>query len=214
MKNILCYGDSNTWGYTPGTAKRFERDVRWTGVMQNALGPDYHVIEEGLNGRTSCYDDVRNFWRNGREQLPACLISHKPLNLIILSLGTNDLKFTDAFGASKGVESLLSLTQMVQNKPESSRVFPDGVKALVVSPILVGAGIANDLNTTMRNGHEESLKFRACFERMVNLHRSYAFFFDAAEVADPSEKDFMHMEADSHRRLGLALADKVREILG
>lgn len=211
MKNILCYGDSNTWGYVPDTGARYPQDVRWTGVMQRALGADYRVIEEGLNGRTTAYEDMRDLWRNGRDYLPACLISHKPLDLLILSLGTNDLKFTDAFGAAKGCESLIMLADMVQNKKESSPVFPDGLNVLIVSPILLGPGIQENPNATLRHAYEASRLFCLEFERVAQLKQVH--FLDAAAFAQPSIVDHVHMAPDSHLRLGTALAAKVRDIL-
>lgn len=210
-KRILCFGDSNTWGYTPLTAVRYDEHTRWTGVLQDELGDGYAVVEDGMNARTSAYDDMRDLWRRGRDALPISLIAQKPLDLLVISLGTNDLKFTDALGAAKGVESLISLADMVQNKKESSLVFPNGLKVLVVSPIRVGIGIKNNPDTTVRNGYEESLKFSAVFERMCRAKG--VEFLDAALYAQPSEKDNIHMEPESHRALGLAIAAKVREML-
>ena len=92
MKVILCFGDSNTWGYDPATKSRFPRDVRWTGVLRNALGEEYLVIEEGLNGRTTVWNDPIEGYKNGREYLIPCLETHKPIDLVVIMLGTNDLK--------------------------------------------------------------------------------------------------------------------------
>lgn len=57
MRHILCYGDSNTWGYTPGTGERHAPDVRWTGVLRRLLGEGWEVLEEGMNGRTTVFDN-------------------------------------------------------------------------------------------------------------------------------------------------------------
>ncbi len=92
MKTILCYGDSNTHGFNPATQGRFSLSERWTGVLMRELGSDYHVIEEGLGGRTTVWDDPIMESRNGRDYLLPCLWSHKPLDLVIIMLGTNDLK--------------------------------------------------------------------------------------------------------------------------
>jgi lysophospholipase L1-like esterase len=92
MKTILCYGDSNTWGFNPVTQDRYPMTERWTGVLAQALGAGYHVIEEGLNGRTTLWDDPIEEWRNGKTYLLPCLWSHKPIDLVTLMLGTNDLK--------------------------------------------------------------------------------------------------------------------------
>ena len=106
MKTILCFGDSNTWGYDPAATAtapfpiRHPHDVRWTGILSAELGADWRVIEEGQNGRTTVHDDPLNVARNGKDYLPACLESHKPIDLVVMMLGTNDLKNT--FGVSAG----------------------------------------------------------------------------------------------------------------
>ncbi len=92
MKTVLCYGDSNTWGYDPATQTRYPRDVRWPGVLRKELGDDYLVIEEGLNGRTTVWDDPIELDKNGATYLRPCIQTHKPLDLVIIMLGTNDLK--------------------------------------------------------------------------------------------------------------------------
>jgi lysophospholipase L1-like esterase len=92
MSVIVAYGDSNTWGYDPATGTRIPPGLRWTGVMQSELGSSFKVIEEGLNGRTTVIDDPIEPYRSGIAYLPPCLLSHAPLDLIIISLGCNDLK--------------------------------------------------------------------------------------------------------------------------
>lgn len=211
MKNILCFGDSNTWGYTPGTGVRYDLTQRWTGVMQAALGQDYRVLEDGLNARTSVYEDPWSPWRLGKEALPMSLVAQKPLDLLILMLGTNDLKFTDAYGAAKGAETLIGIAQMVQARKESSPVFPNGLKILLVSPILLHPVVADDPYGTLRKGADESLSF-ARYYRHVAQAKDVAFF-DAATVAQPSTIDGVHMEPQSHRALGLALAEQARGLL-
>ncbi len=92
MKVILCYGDSNTWGYDPVTQDRFPVEERWPGVLAQELGAGYRVVEEGLGGRTTVWDDPIEGYKNGREYLIPCLETHKPIDLITILLGTNDLK--------------------------------------------------------------------------------------------------------------------------
>lgn len=92
MKTILCYGDSNTWGYDPETGERFPPDERWTGVLGTLLGDGYSMIEEGLNRRTTVRDDPIEEHKNGRDYLRSCLASRQPLVLAVMALGVNDLK--------------------------------------------------------------------------------------------------------------------------
>ena len=97
-KTILCYGDSNTWGFVPcqenyqSCTKRYSREIRWTGRLQCLLGEDFYVIEEGLNSRTTNVDYFVLPNRNGATYLPSCLYSHAPIDLVVLALGGNDLK--------------------------------------------------------------------------------------------------------------------------
>ena len=131
MKNILCFGDSNTYGYKPDKTGRYPWGVRWTSILTERLGKEYNVVEEGLCGRTTVFDDPLRSGRNGGESFPAILESHRPLDLIIIMLGTNDCK--TVYGAApgvigKGIETLLN--QYEQYSPES--------KVLLISPIYLG----------------------------------------------------------------------------
>ena len=96
----MCFGDSNTWGYSPTTGQRYPANVRWTGVLQAELGSDYHVIEEGLNGRTTVWEDPIEGDKVGKRHLPVLLQSHAPLDLVVVMLGTNDLKMRFSAHAS------------------------------------------------------------------------------------------------------------------
>ena len=115
MKTILCYGDSNTWGYIPASAARYARHQRWTGVLQDTLDGDFVVIEEeGLNSRTTVLDDPTKPFKNGKDYLIPCLDSHAPLDLVILMLGTNDLKHRfgmSAFDIGANVATLLGMVK-------------------------------------------------------------------------------------------------------
>jgi lysophospholipase L1-like esterase len=75
-KRVLCYGDSNTWGFDPVSKKRIDYQERWTGLLQNELGEAYQVLEEGLNGRTTVWNDPIEGYKNGLEYLVPCIESH------------------------------------------------------------------------------------------------------------------------------------------
>lgn len=89
---VLCFGDSNTYGYDPYDGLRYSENVRWTGILRKKLGEDYRVIEEGCNGRTAASIPADEPWKYGPDYLPACLNTHKPVDIIVLMLGSNDLK--------------------------------------------------------------------------------------------------------------------------
>ena len=109
MRRILCYGDSNTWGYDAAADDRFPEEVRWTGVLQQLLGEGFRVIEEGQPGRTTVWDDPIEEHRNGKTALYSVLESQSPVDLVVLMLGTNDLKprfSLNAFDIAAGLERL------------------------------------------------------------------------------------------------------------
>ena len=103
MKTILCYGDSNTWGCIPLTGahppRRYGPAQRWPGVLRRELGNGFWIVEEGLNGRTTVWDDPLEPFRSGKELLVPCLLTHQPIDLVIVMLGTNDLKIRFGVGA-------------------------------------------------------------------------------------------------------------------
>ncbi|MDO4555718.1 MAG: GDSL-type esterase/lipase family protein, partial [Lachnospiraceae bacterium] len=92
MKYVLCYGDSNTHGYNPENGFRYPENVRWTGRLANLMGDNYKVIEEGLNSRTTALEPEGEPWRSGAACLEACIRTHMPVDLVILMLGSNDMK--------------------------------------------------------------------------------------------------------------------------
>ena len=111
MKEILCFGDSNTYGLIPGTTRRYDRETRWTGILAEKLyDRGYRIIEEGLCGRTSVFDDATRDGRNGAKVLPMLLETHAPLDQVVLMLGTNDCKTYNHASADrigKGIEKLI-----------------------------------------------------------------------------------------------------------
>ena len=99
--NILCFGDSNTWGYKPDKTGRFDENTRWTALLQKKLDPEYHIIEEGLCGRTTVFQDELRESRRGLDMIGVTVEMHNPLDLVIIMLGTNDCK--TRYGASASV---------------------------------------------------------------------------------------------------------------
>lgn len=209
-KRILCYGDSNTWGMIPGGVERYDDDTRWTGVMQKELGEEYLVIPEGYNGRTTVFDDPIENRISGVKYFLPCTEIHSPLDLVIIMLGTNDLKprfSVDPGSISYGLKhyiNTLKISPMIGGMP----------KVLLAAPMLVDPAYKN--NAVMDNcfgdrADERSRGFHAAFsEAAKNLQIEY---INAADYAKASELDGIHMDADNHHRLGMAFADKVREML-
>jgi lysophospholipase L1-like esterase len=217
MKKIVCFGDSNTWGFDPATGRRFAPATRWTGVLTRELGSGCAVIEEGLNGRTTVLDDpIEGLHKNGRRYLLACLESQAPLDLLILMLGTNDLKQRYALPASdiaEGAGQLVTIARQSRTGPEDT-----APRILLVSPIAIGAELTRPGLESGRLGQmfgqdsrRRSLLLPAWFREIARQQE--CAFFDAAEVAEASPLDAVHLDAPGHLALGRALAAEVRRIL-
>ena len=210
MPVILCYGDSNTWGYDAAATSasaipiRHPRHVRWTGVLAARLGADYHVIEEGQNGRTTVHEDPTAFApRNGRTHLPVVLESHKPIDVVVLMLGTNDLKTfisspAQDIASGAGLLAKIVLTSDAGPRGKAPRV-------LLVCPAAVGdfSGLP-DLDARFAGAREKSLQFPALYELVAA--QLGTGFLNAQEIVEPSPIDGLHLDAASHSALGEAIA--------
>jgi lysophospholipase L1-like esterase len=208
MSVIVCFGDSNTWGYDPATQTRFARDVRWTGVMQRELGPDHVVIEEGLNGRTTVFEDPIEPDRRGAAYLPPCLRSHAPLDLLIISLGCNDMKARFGMNAAdfaRGIDRLIVIARQEQVSPSG------GAPAILVvapPPIAKLTGFAEVFAGAAEKSRDLAARFAAVAEQRG------VGFVDAGEFIRCSDLDGIHYEADQHAILGRVMAEAVRLVLG
>ena len=206
---MLCYGDSNTWGSDTETGERFAPDVRWPGVLRRSLGEGYWVIEEGLGGRTTVRDDpIEGDHKNGRTYLRACLESHKPIDLVTIMLGTNDLKARFAASASDIAQGAASLAEMALR----SGCGPEGGAPVVVLISPPAVGKLTDMAEMFEGAEEKSKRFPGHYRRFAE--QSGCGFLDAGEVIVSSDLDGIHLEAGEHRKLGEAVAEHVRSALG
>lgn len=207
MKTILCYGDSNTWGYIPGTGNRYPRQVRWTGVLQNLLGEKFHVIEEGLNGRTTVMDDPTRIAKNGLPYLRPCLDSHAPIDLVVLMLGTNDTKHRfglSAFDISEGVAMLVNIIQ------QSAAGLNNRAPAiLLVSPVVLDP--APEKSALFEGAAQKSRELAGHIENVAKATR--CAFLDAAQHAKASPVDGIHLDEEGHQALGHAIARQIQQII-
>ena len=209
MKNILCFGDSNTFGTNP-SGGRWPLEVRWTGVLQTLLGPEYRIIEEGCGGRTTIFEDELEQDKDGRAQLRVALRSHRPLDLVVLMLGTNDMKHRFSMLPVDIAAAAAQLGHLAE-RYDYGAGYPVP-RVLLVSPIEIGEGISRSRFTGFT---EEAV---ACSRRLAPLFEAQArangwLYLNAASVAGPSPLDRLHMEAGDHRALATALAALIRDAL-
>ena len=214
MKHILCFGDSNTYGISPewvhGQFGRHPMDVRWPGRLQALLGPEYRVIEEGLSGRTTVFEDFVTPYRNGASYLRPCLETHAPLDLVIIMLGTNDCR--NQFGVNPG-EIAMGLGRLIQIvKDPAVYMGMPAPKVLVAVPVPMGEDALKlpDGITTP----ESIAKSRALAPQYRRTAEMYGCdFIDLGKVASVTDYEGIHLDAAAHAAVAEAMAAKIREIL-
>jgi lysophospholipase L1-like esterase len=220
MKNILCYGDSNTHGTKPidfdmldvdfiPSTYRYPEEKRWTTIMQKGLGDNYNIIVEGLNGRCTVFDDpVEGIHKNGSTYLLPCLESHAPLDLVILTLGTNDLKnrfSVTAFEVALGIGKIIDIIKKSGSGPDGS--CPE---ILIVCPPPLGK--LSHLSEILVGGQEKSLELDKNFKKVAKLNNCH--YFNLGRIIKTSSKDGVHYDQEELVKIGENLALKVKEIFG
>ena len=192
MKNILCFGDSNTWGYNPRTKERFSSDIRWTGVLQKNLGNDVKIIEEGLCGRTTVYEDETRPDRKGIDSIPGIFERNERIDAVIIMLGTNDCKrinHTTPRDIAMGIDSCLDV--ILKQIPSD--------KVLLVSPINLGDDVWKD-----EYDPEFDKKSVLVSRQLKQEYRKVAkkrgvYFLAASDYVAPSKADQEHLDEEGHR---------------
>ena len=200
-KRIVCFGDSLTWGYDPDKMVRFDESVRWTGVLQELLGDGYKVIEEGQNGRTIATDDPAKGFKNGLDYIIPCIESHKPFDVLIIMLGTNDIKSKFGYSAGDIAEEMKRMIEAVLGYNHFR--LNDSVKVVLVSPPVIGENISTSRfgdKFSADNSREVSLGLADQYRRLAESYGIY--FLDASEYVVTSDLDSIHMDRENQIRFG------------
>lgn len=211
MKTVLCYGDSLTWGYNPDGPSRHDYENRWPSVLQAALGDAVRVIPEGLNGRTTAFDDyVSPADRNGARVLPTILSTHAPLDLVILFLGTNDMKPFLAGRATASKQGMRRLVEVVRchGWPLGAQV-PD---ILIVAPPPLSETADPDFGAIYAGAIGQSKMLASLYSDLADVEA--CGFFDAGSVATTSPIDGVHLDVENTRAIGRGIEPIVRVMLG
>ena len=217
MKRILCYGDSNTWGYDPvntdpatGLPARYDENTRWTCLMQKLLGADYYVWEAGLGGRTTVFDDPLMPTRNGVRDFEMVLQTCDPVDCIIFALGTNDTK--DMFCASsliitRAMERLLQVCKsaLLQSRSPNAKI----ILACPVKPVADGTGEYwyGFSEKSTKAGEELRLSYR------LLARENGCEYIDINDFGDPSPADGVHLDPAGHKRLAIEMTKLVQRML-
>ena len=215
-KHIVCFGDSTTHGYCADPADtvtggdRFDESERWTKLLEQQLGEDYLVLEEGLSGRTTVFPDALHESMDGLGVIYSVLMSHEPVDLLVVMLGTNDTKErlgVNAACIAIGMERLI-------RKAQSVMCWKDGKPnvLIVCPPHILPELYDNPAGAAMGAG---------CVEKSRELSRYLkatadlvgAHYLDAEGVAEFNRVDGMHLTAKGHRQLAAKLAETIAEVL-
>lgn len=205
---VLCYGDSNTYGYDPETESRYPYEQRWTTILGKMLGDRYEVIAEGLNGRTTAYDRPGAVWKNGAGSFVACLGTHKPVDILVLMLGTNDCNSELGLSAeqiAEGMEQLIKLAE--EESPGLQGYIP---QIIVISPAAIsedfsGSSFADQLTD---EAVKKSRDIGPLFSEVALKHLCKSI--DATQSAEVSA-DCMHLTPRGHRQLAQLIYDEIKK---
>jgi lysophospholipase L1-like esterase len=215
MKTILCYGDSNTWGFVPGSfvaeplfMERYPRNKRWTGILQSLLGSDYYVVEEGLNGRTTNVDYQELVNRNGKTFLPVCLYAHSPIDLVVLMLGPNDLKVEFNRTSDDVMTGISELLEIIKISTFGSDM-KQSPQVLLVSPpeIVHEEGFNGVFKGAMKRGADLGSKLNKLADK------NGCYFLDACLHVSCSKIDGVHLSAAGHELFARAIYKTIKMII-
>ncbi|KGR85004.1 GDSL-type esterase/lipase family protein [Lysinibacillus odysseyi] len=209
-ESIVCYGDSNTWGYNAEDESRFPEHIRWPGVLSSLVGEHYKVIEEGLSGRTSVMDDPLFEGLNGLMYITPCLKSHSPIKLVIIMLGTNDTK--ERFGLTS-----YNIAQGIMRVVEKAKHSLSGVNAespniLVICPPRIGEKYRQSIVGDAMGDQcaEKSAQLGQYLKTMTE--QAMVPYLDASSIP-MNEVDYMHLTKEGHKQLAQLVFDKISELL-
>lgn len=210
-RHIVCFGDSNTHGYRASDDGRYDEQERWTCLLQKQLGDNYLIIEEGLSGRTTCFSDPIHEGLSGLDYIYPCLMSHEPVDLLVIMLGTNDTK--ERFGASAACIAL-GLKRLIAKAASTFDAWRTGrANILVVTPKSIDKRYeATQVGKTMGMGcAEKSEGLAQEFEGIASQMGCH--YLDAnTVVAEQNHYDFMHLTKEGHQELADALAEVISSL--
>lgn len=210
-RRIVCFGDSNTWGYDAESNERFNEDVRWPSLLAQRLGNEFQVVEEGLPGRTSVVDDPLFEGLNAYRYIHPCLMSHAPLEFVILMLGTNDTKERFHLTSYNIAQGIARLSLKAKNMPVG--VNGNSPKVLVVAPPPIGNQyIQTEIGASMGSGCDiKSEEMPKYLEELLKAQNTD--FLNTKGIVHMGTVDYMHLDQEGHKRLAELVFHKLQNIL-
>ena len=205
--SVLCYGDSNTYGYDPYTGGRYPYEKRWTTLLGELLGERYEVIPEGLNGRTTAYDRPGAAWKNGMSSFTACLGTHKPVDFVIIMLGTNDCNAELGLSAEEIAYGMETLVKTVgQEAPALQGYVPE---IIVTAPAAIQGDIEQSpfADKLTSGSVQTSVALGPLYREIAEMYGvKFADATDGIEVSPDCE----HLTEEGHRQIARLFYDVIR----
>lgn len=205
MKKILCYGDSNTYGFIPESGRRYAKNIRFSGILQQLLSDEFEVIEEGMNNRTGFFKNPEGLKQSGGDYLPIYLQNHKDISICILALGTNDFQFfynIDNEIIEKGI----------QNLANSVRRYNPTAKIIIIPPVKITQNIFKSYFSMIFNKEsiEKLYELFPIFE--IAAQANHCLYFDFNSFTTPSDIDGLHYNIESHELIAKNLAKFIQSV--
>ena len=206
---IVCYGDSNTWGYNPAqNGARYDDDIRWTQRLQDKLGKDFQVVEEGFSGRTTVFEDPVLEGANGLAPFHSIMISQSPMDLLVIMLGTNDCKELFSANAMKITAGMRRLIL----KAQGMDIWRKRPQILLVAPVCIGEKIYDLPDFSMGAlCVEKSRRLPALFQALAE--ETGCYFMDANDCAATGTIDYLHFTPESHASFAEGIYSRIESLL-
>lgn len=211
-RKIVCFGDSNTHGYNSKTGGRFSESERWTKLLGKYLGEEYDIAEEGLEGRTACFEDPLFEGLCGYHYIYPCIMTHKPIDLLIIMLGTNDVK--ERFSATS--ENIAkAMERLIQKVLDTQEAFRNKPNILLMCPPAINPGYEKTYvyGEMGKNCVEKSRALAALYEQTAKLKGIHFLDAGSIEGVDMYPYDYMHLSMDAHNNLAKYLAKVIPDII-
>ena len=200
MKNILCYGDSNTFGFNSKVNSRYDENTRWTAILQKNLGAEYKVINEGMPNRTGFVENPDGILFSSQKHFPEILSKIDSVYILILAIGTNDLMFKYNITFDTVEEGLNSLIKTAKEKTNNIIIIP---------PTIMNENVLKGYFGSMfdKSSIRKSKEVGKIFKQIATENNCK--YFDINEFAMPSNIDGLHYDEKSHK----LIADKLTEFI-
>ena len=203
MKKIICYGDSNTFGFNPKDGSRFDKNTRWTAILQKYLGTEYEVINEGACDRTGFVNNPKGFEFSAQRHFPKMISKIDNIDILIIALGTNDLQFQYSISVGAIEKGLENLIKLAQTKAENIIIIPP----LILSEKILEGSFNFQFNKT---SIVKSRKIGRIYRQISNAY--HCNYFDINKFTKPSDVDGLHYNEESHKIIGDNLSNLINKL--